>query len=134
MTLLLDDNIGPSVYAALARVRRPDVRYVRSEFAADYAAGRRVSDQMWLELAGGRGWLAITRDLSILQTREEREALIAHDAGVIILDAGQATSFDMLHFIVCNIETLARIDETEPRPFAFVADASGQFTKQDLTG
>lgn len=132
MTLLLDDNIGPSVYAALARVRRPDVRYVRSEFAADYAAGRKVSDQMWLELAGGRGWLAITRDLSILQTREEREALIAHDAGVIILDAGQATSFDMLQFIVCNIETLARIDETEPRPFAFVADTAGQFIKQDL--
>ena len=133
MTLLLDDNIGPSVYDALARVRRPDVRYVRAEFAADYAAGRKVSDQMWLELAGERGWLAITRDLSILQTREERDALIAHDAGVIILDDGQATSFDMLHFIVCNIETLARIDETESRPFAFVADASGQFIKQDLT-
>lgn len=132
MTLFLDDNIGPSVYDALARVRYPDIRYVRTEFAADYAVGNKISDQMWIELVGRHGWLAITRDASILESNEEREALITHAAGIIIFDHGQATSFEMLQFIVCNIERLIELNDREVRPFAFVVDKSGRFTKRHL--
>ena len=130
--IFLDDGVGRSVYDALTRVRFQDVTYVREEFRDNGKDGREVDDVDWLRWVGEHQWLAITRDKRILKQPAERNALIQHDVGLIVLDDNNAMSFELLQMIICHIDKLLQLHENTARPFAYVMDRRGRLRRHPL--
>lgn len=112
-----------------------DIRYhsLLIEFPNARRPGQYVDDVEWLELVGEKGWLAITRDLSILTQDEERTALIAGKARVVFLEAGNAPGRAIAESIVRRIDWLRHIYSETPPPFAYLTTLDGPPFRVDLS-
>lgn len=112
-----------------------DITYhsLLDEFPNARRPGHHVDDIEWLYRVGENGWLAITRDLSILTRDEERAALIAAKARVVFLDAGNAPRRALAEFVIRRIDWLRRIYRETPPPFAYVTTLDGPPSRVDLS-
>ena len=93
-------------------------------------------DTHWLQHVGEKQWLAITRDVQILERETELRALIESSARVVILRPGDSLWWEMSDFLLANLDWLRRIyAEVEP-PFvciAHIAEPTEQAAFVDLS-
>jgi hypothetical protein len=80
---------------------------------------RDIEDPRWLKLVGERGWLALTQDLRLLMNRDERDALERANAGVVMIEPGDALNHELLEFVVCQSDWLRQVHAATPRPFVY---------------
>ena len=96
-------------------------KYLNEHYRREHGLRDDVLDTEWLRLVGEQGWLAITRDLQILEREVERRTLIESRARVIILRPGDALWSEMLEFLLVQIDWLRRIYGEVPPPFVCIA-------------
>ena len=131
MTLFFDANLSARVAKALEIAQAPNLECVTlSELYRDAPGGSyRVPDQRWIRDSALNGWLALTKDIRIIENDLERNALIEHSAGVVIFWPGNITNFEVLSFIVKRFEWLREINRLA-RPFVFIASSNGREVSQ----
>lgn len=121
LTLFFDASLGQRVPRALRLAGTPDIgyEYLHEWYRRLEVDPHAIEDPRWLSLVGERGWLALTQDLRILMNRDERHALVRANAGVVIIEPGDALNHELLEFIVCQSNWLRRVHADTPRPFAY---------------
>ena len=78
-------------------------------------------DTQWLQRVGEEQWLAITRDMQILERETELRTLIESSARVVILRPGDALWREMFDFLLANLDWLRRICSEVAPPFVYIA-------------
>lgn len=101
--------------------RNVDYRYLLDELNASDDPGDSVLDTRWLRVVGAQEWLAITRDLRILEREVERRTLIESRARVVILRPGDSLWSEMLEFLLAQMDWLQRIYVEVAPPFVYIA-------------
>ena len=118
--IFIDRSVPRSVARALKLVRVDEVAWLEEHFS-DY-----TPDEEWLEVAGRKGWLVISRDKKIRTRPGERAALQQHGVGCFILAQKKSlTRWEYLKLLARTLdEMVTRFDET-PRPFIYVVNSAG---------
>ena len=101
--------------------RNVDYRYLLDELNGNQDPNESVRDTRWLRLVGEQEWLAITRDLRILEREVERRTLIESRARVVILRPGDSFWSEMLEFLLAQMGWLQRIYAEVAPPFVYIA-------------
>ena len=113
-----------------------DCKCLIDEFSSEHAVGEDVLDTQWLRRVGDKQWLAITRDMQILERETELRTLIESSARVVFLRPGDSLWWEMRDFLLANLDWLRRLyAEIEP-PFvciAHIAEPTEQATFVDLS-
>lgn len=125
MILFFDRDVGSGVPQALRLVDYCEVHWADLVYQHRPDRSAHVADIEWLELAGQRGWLAISENKRILRRESERAAIIRYQVGIVLLDAATERSEDVLAFMLRRKRWLQDID-TEARPFAFITSLRGR--------
>ncbi len=130
ITLFFDVNLGNRVAKALEVAQAPDLLCVtHDDFYGRGPESLQIPDPQWIRDSATRGWIALTQDYGITEKVNEREAIIAARAGIVILRPGNATNFEVLSFIVKRFEWLREINRLA-RPFVFIASSNGREVSQ----
>lgn len=101
--------------------RNVDYRYLLDELNVSDDPGDSVLDTRWLRVVGAQEWLAVTRDLRILEREVERRTLIESRARVVILRPGDSLWSEMLEFLLAQMDWLQRIYAEVAPPFVYIA-------------
>lgn len=125
MILLCDEDIGTKVPSALHLVGLRTV-----SMATRGWLGR--PDTEWLTLAGQRSWLVFSSNKKMLRVPNERETIIRERVGIVFLTSGEEHLPKVLWLLLVKWPWLVRLDQTEPRPFAFLLSPTGRVEKQPL--
>ena len=80
-------------------------------------------DTVWLAHAGQRGCSVITRDASIAQNPDERQALIDNDVKCFILPGSSKNAWDLIRSFVTMWEKI-RVESAFPGPFIWKCNDS----------
>lgn len=111
MILLCDENISPQVPEAL----RQRGRDARSFHMLGWLSR---PDLQWLPGAGQmEDLLILTRDRSMLDDSDERQAIIDNNLGVVFLTSGQQPVEYLIQLIIDNWDQLEQLHNNTPRPF-----------------
>ena len=134
LTLFFDATLGRRVPRALRLAGPRDIgyEYLHEWYHRSEEDPRDIEDRRWLALVGERGWLALTQDRRILTNRDERRTLEHANAGVVLLQPGDALNHELLEFVVCESDWLRRIHATTPRPFAYLVSLGDDLPTQPL--
>lgn len=126
--------MGVRVARAMALVRAPAlVSVTLTDFYRDTPShGLEIPDQQWIRDSSAEGWLALTQDQMIVERQRERQAIVEHGAGVVILRPGDAVNYDVLSFVVRRMDWLRAIDQ-EARPFVYKISLRGRPRRVPLT-
>lgn len=73
----------------------------------DEYGSRKVPDERWLDDAGRRGWVVVTKDQAIRRRPAERRAFLRAKARVVCLTTGDVTPADNVEFLRANLARLA---------------------------
>jgi hypothetical protein len=79
-------------------------------FAAD------TPDALWLETVGKRGWIAVTHDQRIRYKPNERDAVMRHGVGLLVV-VGAAPSPDLARAFVATLPRIELFLAEHERPF-----------------
>ncbi len=85
-----------------------------------------ATDEKWLEEAGRRRWLVLTKDNRITRRTLELLAIARAEARVFVLGAGNMTSGDMAAIFVGASGRMQRLATSEPSPFIARVQPSGR--------
>lgn len=78
------------------------------------------TDVQWLELAGRKGWLVVTRDRHISSRPAERTAAETFRVGMFVIRERRALNrWDLAKILVCHIDAWLSEFTKMPRPFIF---------------
>lgn len=119
--LFFDENIGVGVPNALHAVGLPAHSAVSTGL-------RGASDERWLEVVGGNGWLALSCDKQMLQDVNERAALVSYHVGIVFFTNGEMPARDMLRVVLNQWDALEALDRGTPRPFARFLSPNGRLS------
>lgn len=124
MILLCDENISPRVPETL----RQDGYDARSFHMMGWLSRR---DLQWLPGAGQmEGSLILTRDRSMLDNSNEKQAIIDNNLGVVFLTAGQQSVEDLIRLVVNSWDQLEHLHDTTPRPFVRFLTTTGNLRER----
>jgi hypothetical protein len=73
-------------------------------------------DAVWLEVVGKRGWIAVTHDHRIRYKPNERDAVLRHGVGLLVV-VGAAPSPDLARAFVATLPRIERFLAEHRRPF-----------------
>ena len=127
MILLCDENISPKVPEALRQIGRD----ARSFHMLGWLSR---PDLQWLP--GARQMedlLILSRDRSMLDDADEKQALIDNNLGVVFLTSGQQPLEDLIQLVVDSWNELEQLHNSTPRPFARFLTTTGTL-RQRLHG
>lgn len=131
MKTFFDQTMGRRLPQAFELMGLCEVQYLRRMFERPkISAG--LPDVDWLPIVAEQGWLIITNDVQLLVNRDEREAIIENQAGLVILRPGTSPVHEELMFLLRRFDWLVEIDAL-PRPFAFVTTLRGKPRQEDLS-
>lgn len=85
-------------------------------------ADQKVTDNEWIRLASESGWIALTKDCSII--RDHVDALKASTLRVFALNNANLTGPDMAARYAVNMSKILAC-ATKPGPYVYVVTASG---------
>ena len=128
MKIFVDEDTGKGVAQAMSALGMAYVDYV--------GTGRRIKkatiDEDWIPYVGRRGFLLLSCNTGILESDAQRELLIRENVGAIFF-SGQATKIELMRLILNRWEWIRTLDETEPRPFAYILPLRGKARRIPLT-
>lgn len=79
---------------------------------------QQVTDAEWLQHAGQRGWIVLTKDKRIRQRHVEVEALESHGVKAFVLMSGSLTGPQQAERFIGNLDRIRAAVE-RPGPFVF---------------
>ena len=126
MTYFFDRSLGkrlPQVFKArgIAAITHDDL------FA------QATADVTWLQIAGERGWIAITKDDPIRHNTNERRALIENAVGCFVLANANASGAQMEQALSLAWEGIEQIVRDEAQPFLYIISLDGQLRRVSLS-
>jgi hypothetical protein len=113
--LFLDRSLGRKRVAALLRVEGLRVVTLAEHFGVPRDAT--VTDVEWLEVVGGRGWVALMKDNRIRYNAAERAALRTHAVRCFVITNAQLTADAMAERFIRRIDGMAAICRRRRGPF-----------------
>jgi len=87
-----------------------DVERHSDHFAPD------TPDDVWLAEVGRRGWIALTHDKRIRYKPNERDAVMRHGVGLLVI-VGAAPFAELAHAFVATLPSIERFLDGHPPPF-----------------
>ena len=75
-----------------------------------------ASDEAWLELVGERGWIALTHNLRIRYTPNERDAVMQHRVALLVI-MGKAPLSELARSFVATLPGIERFLVGHKPPF-----------------
>ena len=126
--------MGVRVARALGIVKAPglDCVTLTEHYRHTPSHGLEIPDDHWMRDATTAGWLVLTQDRHILERGWERQAIIDHDVGLVLLRPANAVNFGVLSFIIRRMDWLRQINR-EARPFVYRTSLRGRPSKMELT-
>ena len=119
MILLCDENISPQVPEALGEMGRD----ARSFHMLGWLSR---PDLQWLPGAGQmEDLLVLTRDRSMLDDSDEKQAIVDNNLGVVFLTSGQQPVEDLIQLLDERWDELEQLHYNTPRPFARFLTTTG---------
>jgi predicted nuclease of predicted toxin-antitoxin system len=109
--LFVDRSLGAYQIAAALRAAGAFV------VTHDEVFPRDTPDDVWLEEAGRRGWLVLSKDKRIGSRTLELLAIARAGARVFILGAGNMTGQQMAMVFAGALQKVQRLAASEPAPF-----------------
>lgn len=111
--IFIDRSIPVSIAESLKCVRG-DIIWLDDYFPAN------TPDVTWLETAGQKQWLVITRDSRIRKRPNELEMIREAEVGAFVLAQTQTpTRWEYLQIIACTLDHMEKLFHETPRPFVF---------------
>jgi hypothetical protein len=104
-----DRDLGKQ-FPVILRASGLDVERHADHFAPN------TPDATWLEKVGSRGWIAITHDRNIRYKPNERDAVMRHGVGLLIV-VGAAPFPELARSFVSTIPPIERFLASQKRPF-----------------
>ena len=74
--------------------------------------------------------LILTRDRSMLDNSNEKQAIIDNNLGVVFLTAGQQSVEDLIRLVVNSWDQLEHLHDTTPRPFVRFLTTTGNLRER----
>lgn len=84
-----------------------------------------AADEVWLQAAGEKSWVVLTKDKNIRYHAREKETLLAYGVRAFVLTAKALNADEMAAVFVKALPKIARILENNPGPFVATIAASG---------
>ncbi len=128
MKLFVDEDTGARVARALAELG-VDVRHIGGR----RAPRRGTVDQRWIPYAGRDGRPVLSRNLRILITDAEVDLLVREKVGIVFLPQ-HIDRFSLMRLLMRYWPRIERLDQSEPRPFAYFLGIGGRLSKLPLSG
>lgn len=127
---------APTFYVDESIFSNALVQSLSSAGVAFATVGRDVppgaADEVWLEICGRRGWVALTRDQRIRYRTLEKRALKDYHVGAFTFTGGQATAQQTAQRIFVLLPSLLRIATSEPKPFIYTFGLLGPLSRVAL--
>ncbi len=92
---------------------------------------RGTPDEVWLALAGQRGWVVLTRDKRIRYRQLERLALQAARVRAFVFTGRNVTVMDTAAILVHALPRMSKIARTDGGPFIYHLGRSGKPRRMD---
>lgn len=128
MKLFVDEDTGARVARALAELGE-DVKYIGGR----RAPRRGTVDERWNPLAARDGRLILSRNLRILITDAEVDILVREKVGIVFLPQ-HIDRLSLMRLLMRYWDRLEKLDEHEPRPFAYFLGTAGRLSRLPLVG
>lgn len=77
--------------------------------------------------------LVFSCNKEILRAEAQRELWINENVGGVFLTSGQERRIDLLLLVLKKLDWLREIDNKTPRPFAYLMNIHGKWTREPLT-
>jgi hypothetical protein len=124
--LFIDEDTGTRVARALHALNIATVDWVGN----DRRVRKGTKDEDWIPYVGRGGFLLFSCNVGILESEPQRNLLITEKVGAVFVTSGQLTALQLMQLIMRRWEWLTALDETEPRPFAYLMTIHGR-TRRD---
>ena len=127
MKLFFDENLGvalPDSVQALRVCKATCVVQIWHKLVQE--EGKSVDDLTWMRFAAENSYMAISADISILDSESERQALIDAGLGVVFLTSGSEYAADVMAWLLRRRVWLKTLYDSEPRPFAWRTSLKGR--------
>jgi len=85
-------------------------------------------DRLWLQSAGDRGWVVLTKDQRLRYRPLEISALRASKARVFVLTAGNLRGVEIAGVFLEALPQMCKILEIHPGPFVARVSKAGKVT------
>ena len=125
MTFFFDRSMGRKIPQAFSLLGLDAI-------AHDDHFDQATPDDVWLAAVGQRGWTVITKDDRIRFNQAERAALIAHAVGCFIVSRRNAPRWQLAQSLLRAWDDIARIADTEARPFLYAVYRDGSLRRWPL--
>jgi len=89
---------------------------------------RDEEDRIWLQTAGERGWVVLTKDQRLRYRPLEIAALRASHARVFVLTAGNLRGVEIAAVFMSALPRILKILQSRPGPFVARISSSGRIT------
>lgn len=110
----VDRSLGRIVVPAALRAAGATVVVHDDVFGAD------TPDEVWLEQAGGQGWIVLTQDQQIRYRATELQALLAAGVIAFVVVATGANGAELGALLVRALRRMRAIAAAEARPAVYV--------------
>ena len=122
----LDRCLGRHVVADALKAAGAHVE-VHADFLSDDAP-----DDEWLQWAGRKGWLVLTKDKRIRYRKAEFAAVEQTEVRLFVLTAGQITAVEMGDIFVKALKKMERLAIKYNEPFIARVTKAGNVSKYDI--
>ena len=116
----LDRGLGINLVASVIRERGYRVLPMVEVYPG--GADQRVTDDEWIRRASDEGWIALTKDYSII--RDHAVALVASTLRVFALSNANLTGPAMAERYAVNLDRIVQ-RAAKPGPYVYVVTAAG---------
>ena len=125
LTFLVDESVGAKIVPEALRELGAQVYTVALEF------GQGVPDEQWLQEAGSRGWIVVTRDRMIRKRPNELSALREAGVRAFALTAGAQTGSAAADLLRLRARKIRNYCRSEAAPFLVTITAT-EMTREKL--
>jgi hypothetical protein len=113
LVFFIDESLDNLVVVEALRDAGARVKRLTEEFT------RGIQDEVWLQHAGARGWIVLTRDKRIRYRQLERSALTAAKVRAFVFTGGNVTMKDTAALLVKSLPGIRKVCAYEPGPFIY---------------
>ncbi len=120
LTLFLDESLDATVVVDALREAGATVVRLTDHFE------KGTEDRVWLERAGAKGWIVLTRDQRIRYRRLELLALQAARVRAFVFTGGNVDMKNTGAILASALPRIERIARKDPGPFIYHIGRSGK--------
>jgi len=113
LVFFVDESLDNLVVVDALRNAGVDVRRLTQKFE------RGTDDQVWLQHAGAKGWIVLTRDKRIRYRQLELGALQAARVRAFVFTGGNVTMQETANILTRALPKIGRICAAQPGPFIY---------------